>query len=183
MPQTAQKTLNPDLLAAMRRHGALVAADGDVPASIVDNRLQQDRLAPHWAEGAPDMAQTHDLTVPGPRGARAARLYRPHRAESGAVILFLHGGGWARGTIATGEWPCRALAAESRLAVLSLAYSLAPEHPFPAGLDDVVAAIDWLAATPARRSRSGSASSTATTWRPTATATTAPANTACPTPA
>lgn len=73
-------------------------------------------------------------------------MYRPLSADTRAIILFLHGGGWARGTISTGDWPCRAFAAESGLTVVSLDYARAPENSFPAAIDDIRAAMEWCAA-------------------------------------
>jgi len=137
------KTIGSEMAAAIAQHKELQKADGGVPNSLVENRLQQDRLAPFWAEGAPHVATIRDFSIPLPTGPIEARFYHPDAARHKPVILFLHGGGWARGTIATGEWACRALAAETGFAVVSLAYSLAPDRPFPAALNDISAAMDW----------------------------------------
>jgi acetyl esterase len=72
-----------------------------------------------------------------------ARLYRPASA-SGAALLYLHGGGWAIGSIETHDGLCRELANGSGATVLSVDYRLAPEHPYPAALDDCDAAWYWL---------------------------------------
>ncbi|WP_424138777.1 alpha/beta hydrolase [Roseomonas chloroacetimidivorans] len=76
------------------------------------------------------------------------RLYRPAAAAPGALmpcLLFLHGGGWVLGSLETHDWVCRRLARESGGCVLSVDYRLAPEHPFPAAVDDALAALRWLA--------------------------------------
>lgn len=71
------------------------------------------------------------------------RIYRPRQAQ-GAVI-WLHGGGWTVGTLDTEHaWASR-VAAHSGAVVISVAYRLAPEHPFPAALDDVYAVLTWTA--------------------------------------
>lgn len=140
------KTIDPEMLAAINKQKDLQQADGGLPDTLVENRLQQDRLAPHWSEGAPAIAETVDRTIPLNGEEKAIRIYRPHAADPSAVILFLHGGGWARGSIATGDWACHTFAAETNLTVISLAYSLAPEAPFPAAIDDIRAAMDWCAA-------------------------------------
>ncbi|MDQ7251034.1 alpha/beta hydrolase [Dongia sedimenti] len=145
-PDRTERVIDPDMLAAIHKQKALQEADGGVPPTLVENRRQQDRLVPHWNEGAPDVAVIRDTAIPGPHGDMVARIYRSAEASQDAVILFLHGGGWARGSIATGEWACRAFATESRLTVVSLAYSLAPERQFPAAIDDIRAAMDWCAA-------------------------------------
>lgn len=70
------------------------------------------------------------------------RLYRPHGAEH-EVLIWAHGGGWMHGDLDGCEGVARALANYGRCAVLTVGYRLAPEHPFPAGLDDVWAATEW----------------------------------------
>jgi len=69
------------------------------------------------------------------------RLYRPMEADDLPVIIFVHGGGWTFGSLDTHEDTMRELAAASGCAVFGFDYRLAPEHPFPAPLDDTMAAI------------------------------------------
>lgn len=142
----SMKTIDPDMLAAIKKHKELQEADGGIPDTLTENRRQQDRLAPYWSDGAPSVANVEDRSIPVPEGDREIRIYQPHDVKSDAVILFLHGGGWARGTISTGDWACRTFAAETNLTVVSLGYSLAPEAPFPAAINDIRAAMDWCAA-------------------------------------
>lgn len=73
------------------------------------------------------------------------RVYEP-RAQAGptAVVLFLHGGGWVMGSLSTHDGLCRRLAALTGLPVVALDYRLAPEHPYPAAIEDSRAALDWL---------------------------------------
>lgn len=78
--------------------------------------------------------------------ALLARLYRPLSAPSGAILpllIFFHGGGWCVGDVASYDSLCRSLANESGCAVLSVDYRLAPEHPFPAAIDDARFAFEW----------------------------------------
>jgi acetyl esterase len=85
-----------------------------------------------------------DLPVPGDDGGmRAARLYRPHAAARG-TLLYLHGGGFTIGGLETHDSLCRQLALRSGADVLALDYRLAPEHRFPAAVDDTWAALRWL---------------------------------------
>jgi acetyl esterase/lipase len=72
-----------------------------------------------------------------------ARLYHP---TSGVVpvVVFLHGGGWVLGSIETHDRLCRELAARSGCAVLSVGYRRAPEHPYPAAVEDAEAAVRWV---------------------------------------
>ncbi len=78
----------------------------------------------------------------------ACRLYRPHRGAP--VALYVHGGGWALHDLETHDAFCRYLADASGFALLAVDYRRAPEHPYPAPLDDVTTAAAWLrGATPA----------------------------------
>ena len=83
-----------------------------------------------------------------PPGGRPARLYRPGGSAS-ALVLFLHGGGFVIGDLDTHDRACRRLAARSGAAVLALDYRRAPEHRWPAAVDDTVAALRWIASRPA----------------------------------
>jgi acetyl esterase len=87
-----------------------------------------------------------DMTVPGPAGDMPARLYRPRNARPGPlpILVFYHGGGWIQGDIDTHDEPCRKIANASGGLVLSIYYRLAPEHKFPAGVDDCLAGFRWV---------------------------------------
>ena len=86
------------------------------------------------------LAEVRDVDVDGV----AARLYRPRTDDPLGLFLYFHGGGWVLGSIETHDHVARTLAAESGCAVLSIDYRLAPEHPFPAGLDDAFAVSSWV---------------------------------------
>src|SRR4051794_17546437 len=94
----------------------------------------------------PPMDRVDDLTVPGPP-ERAARLYRP-TATATDLVLALHGGGFVLGDLDTHDRAWRRLAARSGVCVLALDYRRAPEHPWPAAVDDAVAAMRWIATQP-----------------------------------
>ncbi|WP_300528487.1 alpha/beta hydrolase [Maricaulis sp.] len=104
------------------------------------------RAAPHLDAKAPPLEEVRDLSVPGPAGERPARLYIPQGSSAPApTVLFLHGGGYVIGDLDTHDPLCRRLAAISGVRVLALDYRLAPEHAFPAAVEDVLAGFDWLA--------------------------------------
>jgi acetyl esterase len=92
------------------------------------------------------MARVEDFTVPGPAGELRARLWAASTEPDLPVLLYLHGGGFIIGGIETCESICTVLAQHSGGAVVAIDYRLAPEHRFPAGLDDSFAALQWLAA-------------------------------------
>jgi acetyl esterase len=85
-----------------------------------------------------------DFTIPGPAGPIRARLWAPTHNPGLPVLLYLHGGGFVVGSIETCEGMCRQIAQQSGAAVIAIDYRLAPEHKFPAGLDDCFAALQWL---------------------------------------
>ena len=94
--------------------------------------------------GGPSIAETRELRIPGRRGAIRGRMYVPGGAAISTGILYLHGGGFVIGSPETHDRLTRELAVGSGARVLSLDYALAPEHPYPAGLDDCVDAARWL---------------------------------------
>lgn len=95
------------------------------------------------------VAEVADITLPLPRRAVPARLYRPAGA-SGAGLVYLHGGGWVLGDLDSHDNLCRRLALASGAALLSVEYALAPEAPFPAGLEEARAALSHVLSDPAR---------------------------------
>ena len=86
----------------------------------------------------PEMLEIRELSIP-PR-AIAARLYRPSPGPL-PVVVYLHGGGWVIGDLETHDRACRRLAAASWTAVLAVDYRRAPEHPWPAAVEDAVATL------------------------------------------
>ena len=76
-------------------------------------------------------------------GGVPARLYRPNDDDGLGLLVYFHGGGWVLGSVDGHDNLCRILANRAGAAVLSVDYRLAPEHPFPAALEDAVAATRW----------------------------------------
>ncbi|MBB2990455.1 acetyl esterase/lipase [Mycolicibacterium iranicum] len=91
--------------------------------------------------------QAHDRSIDGPAGPIAVRIYRPPSEDAVLpVVVFIHGGGWTVGDLDTYDGQARMHAAGAHAVVVSVDYRLAPEHPFPAAVDDVWAATQWVAA-------------------------------------
>lgn len=88
----------------------------------------------------PDLAVVRDVTVPSSSGGVKARYFASSASPEG-LVLYLHGGGWVIGALDDFDAYARTLAAESGYGVLLLDYRLAPEHPFPAGLEDCADAL------------------------------------------
>ncbi|WP_323676187.1 alpha/beta hydrolase [Halorubellus sp. PRR65] len=87
-----------------------------------------------------------DREIPGPAGPIPVRTYVPDGDGPHPVVVFFHGGGFVFGDLDGHDAPCRILANAADVAVVSVEYRLAPEHPFPAAVDDAYAATEWVAA-------------------------------------
>jgi len=98
----------------------------------------------------PELESDKPLSIPAPHGALPARIYTPKKLRKtnglAPCLMFFHGGGWVIGNLDSHDVVCRMLAHEGELIVVSVDYRLAPEHKFPAALDDAIAAFRWLAA-------------------------------------
>lgn len=95
----------------------------------------------------PAIALIEDLEIAASGRMIPVRLYRPTATAGLPLAVFVHGGGFVFGNLDTHDALCRTLARDSGAAVMAIDYRLAPDHPFPAALDDVIAVIDWLAET------------------------------------
>ena len=98
----------------------------------------------------PELESAKPLSIAAPHGAIPARIYTPKtlRKTDGLApcLVFYHGGGWVIGDLDSHDVVCRKLAHEGELIVISIDYRLAPEHKFPAAVDDAIAATKWIAA-------------------------------------
>ncbi len=102
-----------------------------------------------------ELAEVKDLAIAGPAHGSStghaipARLYRPNNLLHPApVLMYFHGGGWVIGNLDTHDSACAEIARLLEIDVVSVDYRLAPEHPFPAAVDDSLAAAEWLAGSP-----------------------------------
>jgi len=136
--------LEPDmqLLLALQKLRGERRLDTMTPAAA---RAELKRGAESFAGTLLAVARVEPVTLPGPAGPLAARLFVPEGGVRGLVVYY-HGGGWVVGDLDTHEAPCRFLAREAGVAVLSIDYRLAPEHRFPAAVDDALAAFRWACA-------------------------------------
>jgi acetyl esterase len=104
-------------------------------------RKRMYRNTTRFARSIPPVAAARELTIPGPSGPMRARHYAPESTQPEPLLVFLHGGGFALGALETHDYPCRVLCRTARVHVLSVEYRLAPEHPYPAAVDDAIAAL------------------------------------------
>jgi acetyl esterase len=107
-------------------------------------------LVPLLNAGAPEVAREQEIRVPGPAGDLRARVFHPPGADEAErrppILLYAHGGGWVIMSPETHAKLTKELCVAAGAIVVSLAYRLAPEHRYPAALDDCVAALRWLRA-------------------------------------
>lgn len=141
------QVLDPQLqlaLAIRRRRGARGLVEPSIEAGR--RRYRRDMVVhrgPKTAVGA-----VRELTIASPAGEIPARYYAPPATgdevgRQAPLLLFLHGGGFVIGDLDTHDEACRILCRHGKLHVLAVDYRLAPEHPFPAALDDVWSAYAW----------------------------------------
>jgi acetyl esterase/lipase len=122
------------------------------PPNALDTTVEERRLGltelMKLAGPGVAVAGIEDRTLPGPAGPLAVRIYTPlaPAAPLMAGLVYFHGGGLVAGTVETHDGIARALANSGACRVVSVEYRLAPEHPYPAALDDALAAITHIGA-------------------------------------
>jgi len=132
---------------AVGRLANLLRQPGQVP-NVEESRAQTHRIAKAFDEPSPPLKRKQDVEIDGAAGRLRARIYCDRPAtDSGVpvpVLVFFHGGGWIQCDIDTHDGLCGKLAKWSGGIVVSVDYRLAPEHPFPAAVDDAIAAYHWV---------------------------------------
>lgn len=108
-------------------------------SSLEESTPEQARTARPALPPTQEIHESRDLDA----GGVPARLYRPSDDPNLALLVYFHGGGWVIGDLNSHDDTCRSLANRAGIAVLSIDYRLAPEHPFPAPLADCIAATRW----------------------------------------
>lgn len=109
---------------------------------VGQSREQLARTAQKLDQCCPRDVSKHQISLPGADGDRAARVYLPDKVRDDSAaptVLYLHGGGWVQGDLDTHDGLCGNLAQLASVRVISYDYRLAPEHPFPAAPDDILA--------------------------------------------
>ncbi len=137
--------LDPEMAAVLADMAArqLQPLEAMTPA---DARAEAELRNAFWNEDPPALADVRMVTIQGPRGRLRMRLYTPPGGEGRLpCVLYIHGGGWVICSLDTHDGICRRLALAGGFMVASVDYGLAPEHPYPRGLEDCLAAIRWLA--------------------------------------
>ena len=133
--------LDPQARAYLETRQPLPLSDETVAEARLASEGESERLG-----GPPEpVAAVEELSAPGSAGPVRVRVYRPEGEEPFAGLLWFHGGGWVIGSLDTHDRICRALCRRAGALVCSVDYRLAPEHRFPAALEDAWAATRWVA--------------------------------------
>jgi len=123
----------------------LAADTSPKPATVAEARQAMLDTALERSGPPEPVAAVRDVVIDGPGGPLPARVYAPTAAPAPGVCLYLHGGGFVVGSVEVYDSPCRRLANRTGWVVVSVDYRLAPEHPFPAAVEDADAALAWVA--------------------------------------
>jgi acetyl esterase len=142
-------TLDPDAAAVFRafQEAGRPAYETLTPSEAREYYLQA-RLVTN--PDPPELKSVEPLSIPSPHGSIPARIYTPKTLKQpdglAPCLVFFHGGGWVIGDLDSHDVACRKLALEGQLIVISVDYRRAPEHKFPAAVEDAIAATAWIAA-------------------------------------
>ena len=136
------RRLDPQMVRVMAESQRLYA---ELPVAAVDDVAAQRAAYAHerafWNAIKPSLEDIETVSIPGPGGPLACRLYRPSLKRGLPALLFFHGGGWVVGNLDTHDRIMRLLAEKSGVLVLGIDYRLAPEHKFPAAHEDALAGL------------------------------------------
>ena len=116
---------------------------GEEQASLEEVRKNAASLS-FYADPGVELPSVRNFTVKSEDRQVGVRLYHPHEDEARPVLVYVHGGGFVSGTLDSFDSFCRNLAWHSGRIVVSVDYHLAPEYPYPAGLNDVYAVCRWV---------------------------------------
>jgi acetyl esterase len=123
----------------------LAAQGGPHPAELPPSEVRQFFRVMTANIPREPVAKVEDRKIPGPAGEIPVRIYVPEGQGPFGALVYFHGGGWVIGDLETHDPVCRALANAAGCIVVSVDYRLAPEHKFPAAVEDCFAATKWVA--------------------------------------
>ena len=126
-------------------HYAAQRATGDItqPISIEEIRANADRIY-NGKSRSPQVFDVQDTVIPGPCGGVPVRIYTPGEEDGYPALIYFHGGGFIMHNIASHDSLCRQLCKVCGCVVVNVGYRLAPEHPYPACMEDGYTALQWV---------------------------------------
>lgn len=136
--------LDPQLAAILEQIDQRATPIWELPIDEARKLADESMLRIREAFGVEEVASVLERELPGADGPVRVRVYRPEGYGPFGVLVYAHGGGFTFCNLDTHDQLCRMLCNRGRCVVVSVDYRLAPEHPFPAGLDDVLAVTRWL---------------------------------------
>lgn len=138
--------VDPEIRRFVDAMGAAYALHGPFDRlTPTEQRKVCEQVRAPWRQGGPAMASIQELSVPTQRGPARVRIYDPRATSSPKpALIYLHGGGWTLFSIDTHDRVMREYAHRAGVVVVGVDYSLAPEAPFPAALEQVVDVVRWL---------------------------------------
>jgi acetyl esterase len=135
--------IDPDIAQLLEQVNAEPEPGGSSP-TVADHRTRMDRMATFLApKPRIELDSVVDSTIPGAGRDISVRTYQATNQPT-ATVMFFHGGGWITGDLDSHDFLVRKLANETGFGFVAVDYRLAPENPFPAGLDDCTAAAMWV---------------------------------------
>jgi acetyl esterase len=130
-------------VAILLKLGPKLPPPGSVPAAQFRQRV---RDAARKVPSRPvPIASVEDRSIPGPLGSIPVRVYRPSDESKLPIVVYYHGGGFTSGDLDTHDGLCRKISNRSGAILVSVAYRIAPEHVFPAAVEDAYASLQWAA--------------------------------------
>jgi len=127
---------------------AILTPEDSPPMHQVDIHVLREAMESRFPDREREpVSKVEDRVAAAPHGDVPVRLYRPESKGTPPVLVYFHGGGWALGSLETHDAICRALANAAGCVVVSVQYRLAPEYPFPCGLQDCQAVVRWVRST------------------------------------
>lgn len=137
--------LHPQMVAALRKCADIAAALGPPGEGVEGQRRQAEQARTYWNEGGPELPEVREDRIPGPVREIPVMVYRARTGEAPQpVFVYLHGGGFVRGSHRSNDRQMREIAAAWGGTVVSADYLHAPEHTFPAAVEEIAALLRWL---------------------------------------
>lgn len=137
--------LHPQLQEIQERQEAQYGPEGEALTAEGAREGLESRLSGMLKYIDDEVGDVQDFDIEGPEGPIPVRSFRPETEGPHPIVVFYHGGGYVMGSVDSHANICHALADRGDALVLSVDYRLAPEHPFPAAIEDGYAALEWAA--------------------------------------